>query len=94
MIMSTEEGKPKVLIVGAGIGGLLLGALLEKAEIPYEIFERTSVVKPLGRFFFVVPVLRSFVFSESTFVAKNTNSCPLTDQWATFQNLNIKDRHL
>ncbi|KAK3838232.1 MAG: hypothetical protein J3R72DRAFT_448747 [Linnemannia gamsii] len=46
--MSTEEIKPKVLIVGAGIGGLLLGALLEKASIPYDIFERTSSVKPLG----------------------------------------------
>ncbi|KAF9102079.1 hypothetical protein BGX29_004968 [Mortierella sp. GBA35] len=46
--MSMEEVKPKVLIVGAGIGGLLLGALLEKAAIPYEIFERTSSVKPLG----------------------------------------------
>ncbi|KAF9154172.1 hypothetical protein BG015_001689 [Linnemannia schmuckeri] len=40
--------KPTVLIVGAGLGGLMLGALLEKANIPYAIFERTSVVKPLG----------------------------------------------
>ncbi|KAF9276266.1 hypothetical protein BGZ88_001845 [Linnemannia elongata] len=44
----TTEVKPNVLIVGAGIGGLVLGALLEKAEIPYTIFERTSSVKPLG----------------------------------------------
>ncbi|KAF8946352.1 hypothetical protein BGZ47_000763 [Haplosporangium gracile] len=44
----TTEVKPEVLIVGAGIGGLLLGALLEKASIPYTIFERTSSVKPLG----------------------------------------------
>lgn len=27
----------------------MLGALLEKANIPYAIFERTSVVKPLGK---------------------------------------------
>ncbi|KAF9906865.1 hypothetical protein EC991_000229 [Linnemannia zychae] len=44
--MSSE--KPTVLIVGAGLGGLMLGALLEKANIPYAIFERTAEVKPLG----------------------------------------------
>ncbi|KAH7049878.1 hypothetical protein BKA57DRAFT_325575 [Linnemannia elongata] len=43
-----SSDKPTVLIVGAGLGGLMLGALLEKANIPYAIFERTSVVKPLG----------------------------------------------
>ncbi|KAF9158096.1 hypothetical protein BGX21_011282, partial [Mortierella sp. AD011] len=37
-----------VLIVGAGIGGLTLGALLEKAGIEYRIFERAKEVKPLG----------------------------------------------
>ncbi|KAF9536554.1 hypothetical protein EC957_010484, partial [Mortierella hygrophila] len=40
--------KPTVLIVGAGLGGLFLGALLEKANVPYAIFERTAVAKPLG----------------------------------------------
>ncbi|KAG0050744.1 hypothetical protein BGZ83_004491 [Gryganskiella cystojenkinii] len=37
-----------VLIVGAGIGGLLLGGLLEKAGVSYRIFERAATVKPLG----------------------------------------------
>ncbi|KAG0016819.1 hypothetical protein BGZ80_008880, partial [Entomortierella chlamydospora] len=46
--MSSGNTKPKVLIVGAGIGGLTLGAILEKANIPYEIFEKASVMKPLG----------------------------------------------
>ncbi|KAF9122305.1 hypothetical protein BGW39_009848 [Mortierella sp. 14UC] len=49
--MSTPSGtsaQPHVLIVGAGIGGVLLGALLEKAQIPYTIFERAASVKPLG----------------------------------------------
>ncbi|KAF9907151.1 hypothetical protein EC991_011291 [Linnemannia zychae] len=45
--MSTRE-KPAVLIVGAGLGGLMLGALLEKSNVPYVIFERTTSVKPLG----------------------------------------------
>ncbi|KAG0285514.1 hypothetical protein BGZ96_010253 [Linnemannia gamsii] len=40
--------KPKVLIVGAGIGGMALGILLHKAKIPFEIYERATVVKPLG----------------------------------------------
>ncbi|KAF9105841.1 hypothetical protein BGX29_011244 [Mortierella sp. GBA35] len=40
--------KPKVLIVGAGMGGLTLGILLQKADIPYDIFERAFEVKPLG----------------------------------------------
>ncbi|KAF9182239.1 hypothetical protein BGZ51_004857 [Haplosporangium sp. Z 767] len=37
-----------VLIVGAGLGGLMLGALLELAGIDYCIFERAVKVKPLG----------------------------------------------
>ncbi|KAF9204205.1 hypothetical protein BGZ59_001204 [Podila verticillata] len=40
--------KPKVLIVGAGIGGLFLGNLLQLAGVRYEIFERAPEVKPLG----------------------------------------------
>ncbi|KAF9287647.1 hypothetical protein BGZ68_001506 [Mortierella alpina] len=50
--MSTEsQGRntqPLVLIAGAGIGGLMLGTLLERIGIPYVIFERASKVKPLG----------------------------------------------
>ncbi|KAF9093614.1 hypothetical protein BGX23_003117 [Mortierella sp. AD031] len=45
--MSTTE-KPTVLIVGAGLGGLMLGALLESCNIPYLIFERAAAVKHLG----------------------------------------------
>ncbi|KAF9905574.1 hypothetical protein EC991_001535 [Linnemannia zychae] len=40
--------RPKVLIVGAGLGGLTLGAILQKSDIPYEIFERANEIKPLG----------------------------------------------
>lgn len=47
----SEGDKPTVLIVGAGLGGLLFGALLEKADIPYTIFERAATVKPLGMYY-------------------------------------------
>ncbi|KAG0264350.1 hypothetical protein BGZ95_003614 [Linnemannia exigua] len=40
--------RPKVLIVGAGLGGLTLGAILQKSDTPYEIFERTPEIMPLG----------------------------------------------
>ncbi|KAF9916972.1 hypothetical protein FBU30_001065 [Linnemannia zychae] len=40
--------RPKVIIVGAGLGGLALGMILQKSDTPYEIIERAPVVKPLG----------------------------------------------
>ncbi|KAF9100049.1 hypothetical protein BGX27_000493 [Mortierella sp. AM989] len=43
---STE--KPSVIISGAGIGGLMLGALLEQIDIPYHIHERAKEIRPLG----------------------------------------------
>ncbi|GJJ74645.1 hypothetical protein EMPS_07003 [Entomortierella parvispora] len=44
-----SDGKtPHVMIVGAGIGGLFLAILLDKAGIPYEIYERSPEVRPLG----------------------------------------------
>ncbi|KAF9379890.1 hypothetical protein CPC16_010549 [Podila verticillata] len=44
--MTTE--KPKVLVIGAGLGGVTLCLLLEKAGVNYELFERAAEVKPLG----------------------------------------------
>ncbi|KAK3813848.1 MAG: hypothetical protein JOS17DRAFT_450579 [Linnemannia elongata] len=54
--MATND-KPTVLIVGAGLGGLMLGALLEKSGVPYTIFERAATVKPLGAGMAVGPTL-------------------------------------
>lgn len=44
-----DNGPPKVLIVGAGLGGLTLGILLHLAEVEFEIIEKASVIKPLGK---------------------------------------------
>ncbi|KAG0213301.1 hypothetical protein BGX31_001292 [Mortierella sp. GBA43] len=38
----------KVLISGAGIAGLTLAVLLERAGIDYEVYERAATVRPLG----------------------------------------------
>ncbi|KAF9935131.1 hypothetical protein FBU30_007510 [Linnemannia zychae] len=68
-IASTD--KPRVLIVGAGMGGLMLGALLEKSNVPYEIFERATSIKPLdksfsGYGFYIVarPKLYNLIFKQ------------------------------
>ncbi|KAF9171939.1 hypothetical protein BGX20_006649 [Mortierella sp. AD010] len=45
---STNKSVPEVLIIGAGIGGLMLAILLEQINIPYHIYERATEVKPLG----------------------------------------------
>lgn len=47
-ISSGGPARPEVIIVGAGLGGLLLGQLLEQIDVPYHIFERAESVKPLG----------------------------------------------
>ncbi|KAH7051615.1 hypothetical protein BKA57DRAFT_503384 [Linnemannia elongata] len=39
---------PQVLIVGAGLAGLFLAIALQKANIPFEIYERSKFVRPLG----------------------------------------------
>ncbi|KAF9899616.1 hypothetical protein BX616_002931 [Lobosporangium transversale] len=47
-IQNRAQSQPSVIIVGAGLGGLLLGALLERIDVPYQIFERAREIRPLG----------------------------------------------
>jgi len=42
------ENMPRVIIVGAGLGGLFLAIILEHIGIDYYIHERASTIKPLG----------------------------------------------
>lgn len=44
----SEGEKNRIIIVGAGVGGVMLGLLLHKAGIPFDIYERAATVKPLG----------------------------------------------
>ncbi|KAF9349129.1 hypothetical protein BGX26_012535 [Mortierella sp. AD094] len=39
---------PKVMIVGAGLGSLLLALLPEKVGVEYDIYERSASLKPYG----------------------------------------------
>ncbi|KAF9391209.1 hypothetical protein BGX21_011291 [Mortierella sp. AD011] len=44
----TNDASITVLIVGAGLGGLMLGAVLERTNISYHILERATELRPLG----------------------------------------------
>ncbi|KAF9982804.1 hypothetical protein BGZ75_005711 [Mortierella antarctica] len=55
MISPTELKRPKVLIVGAGVGGITLAILLETAGVPYDVYERAAEVKPLGAALYLGP---------------------------------------
>lgn len=49
-VESEQWAKPRVLISGAGVGGLTLALILEQAGYEYEVFERASKIKPLGMY--------------------------------------------
>ncbi|KAK3841745.1 MAG: hypothetical protein J3R72DRAFT_475402 [Linnemannia gamsii] len=42
------EGKPKVMIIGAGLGGLTMAILLERAGVEYHVYEKYKEPRPLG----------------------------------------------
>ena len=64
------DGKtPHVMIVGAGLAGLLLAILLDHAGIPYEVFERAKEIKPLGRY--LISSDFSFVRCQSVALRRN-----------------------
>ncbi|KAH7050388.1 hypothetical protein BKA57DRAFT_458580 [Linnemannia elongata] len=42
------EGKPTVMIIGAGLGGLTMAILLERAGVDYHVYEKYKEPRPLG----------------------------------------------
>ena len=46
---SKEREVPSVIIVGAGLGGLMLAILFERMGVDYIILERSSQFKSLGK---------------------------------------------
>jgi len=48
-VTPSAEGKPHVLIVGGGLGGLMFAQLLDRAGISYQVFERASKLRSLGK---------------------------------------------
>ncbi|KAF9333321.1 hypothetical protein BG006_003770 [Podila minutissima] len=40
--------RPKVIIAGAGLGGVMLGILLDLAGVHFDIYEKSAIVQPLG----------------------------------------------
>lgn len=66
--------KATVIIVGSGIGGLTLAALLERAGIEYQIFERAAKVKPLGSALSIGPNIMYLFGSVSFLSAMVTNT--------------------
>ncbi|KAG0204437.1 hypothetical protein BGX28_003619 [Mortierella sp. GBA30] len=53
--------RPKVLVVGAGIAGLTLAILLDKAKVPYDIYERSAEVRRLAPLFKQIGIYEEFV---------------------------------
>ncbi|KAF9931911.1 hypothetical protein FBU30_009332 [Linnemannia zychae] len=43
-----EESSPTVMIVGAGLGGLTLAILLQRAGFDYQVFEKAPEIRPFG----------------------------------------------
>jgi len=47
-MVSQHPANPKVLIAGAGLGGLTMAIILERAGVDYHIYERHHEFKALG----------------------------------------------
>ncbi|KAK5829003.1 hypothetical protein F5H01DRAFT_315911 [Linnemannia elongata] len=76
-VTSGDSDRPKVLIVGAGLAGLTLGMILQNSDIPYEIFESTSAIRPVGA---------AMVFGPT--LAPMMKQCGIYDEFVTLGKRN------
>ncbi|KAK3817918.1 MAG: hypothetical protein JOS17DRAFT_758051 [Linnemannia elongata] len=58
-VYNDSPGKAHVLIVGAGIAGLTLALLLDKAGVPFDIFEKSADSRTVGSALYLGPDLFS-----------------------------------
>src|SRR5690554_3925145 len=97
--VNTDGRTPHVMIVGAGLAGLLLGILLDRASIPYQIYERSKTIRPLGMknrrpvpatYPIYAPTLtKPFSYSELTgaVMCLSPNIMPAFEQLGLFEGL-------
>ncbi|KAG0295190.1 hypothetical protein BGZ97_004882 [Linnemannia gamsii] len=48
-VLDISGRKPHVLIIGAGVAGLALAIMLQKADIPFDIFEKSPEARAVGK---------------------------------------------
>ncbi|KAK3835638.1 MAG: hypothetical protein J3R72DRAFT_477433 [Linnemannia gamsii] len=94
---STPTAHSPVIIVGAGIAGMMLAILLQKANIPYDIYERAVEVKALGSaLYFNATTARIFkqvgIYDELYSLGKDTTCIQIASERGVEYKMNFKDQ--
>ncbi|KAF9127869.1 hypothetical protein BGW39_005505 [Mortierella sp. 14UC] len=87
----------RVIIVGAGIAGMMLAILLQKANIPYDIYERAVEVKALGSaLYFNATTARIFkqvgIYEELYSLGKDTTCIQIASEQGIEYRMDFKDQ--